>query len=615
MAQPAGRTLSKSTQEKLIRLVQSIQIRQQKNTEFIDKLRNIDRAYALSKIKITDPQTNIVEEVIKVPVVASEVDTVSAELIDVFANQEPLIGVIADRGKEEYAMQFQALLGRDARQQGWARQITLLCSNAARYNIAGIEVDRVWQTDLTVDTDIDTLNPKFNSTYLPVTNLKALDMYNSLFDYRVAPADLARDGEYIGYNELYSRTRLKQLGNILSDKETIYNATDAYNSQLGPSTQYWNIRPDISNIPDVKPEDNASWINWLGILNDSAKVKLMADSYMVTKLYVRIIPSEFDISSSAKPIIVQLRVINNQYLFSYKEIYTPLDILPILFCDLREDGFGYQTQSVGENVDAYQQVATELLDVRLEGSKRALDDRALYDSTYLDTNHVNSRIRTRKIPLKAQARNSGDRPRLSELYYPIPFDASATISALQDMSMILNIKDDVNGTNFARRGEQVPGNRTLGEFNTLKGSSSRRTVPYNLRMEEQVMIPLRMLIKVYTLATTTGIQKVIDHVKERELSINMAELRKVMLDYRLTGGLKQKQSIIDPGVLSSALQLLQNNPILAQNFDQTDVFIRLMAAANIDISQSRIQTNGVEPGNTTTSIPPSTAEPGNQGTA
>ena len=67
-----------------------------------------------------------------------------------------------------------------------------------------------------------------------------------------------------------------------------------------------------------------------------------------------------------------------------------MDMLPIFLCDMREDGFGYQTHSVGENVQPYQEAVTELLDTRLESSKRALDDRALYDSDYIDPHKVKS---------------------------------------------------------------------------------------------------------------------------------------------------------------------------------------------------------------------------------
>ena len=82
---------------------------------------------------------------LKVPIVASEVDTVASELIRTFVDQDNLFGVLSDRGNPEAAMAFQSLLGRDARQQQWGRHIALFCSNAARYNVAAIEADKIWQ--------------------------------------------------------------------------------------------------------------------------------------------------------------------------------------------------------------------------------------------------------------------------------------------------------------------------------------------------------------------------------------------------------------------------------------------------------------------------------------
>lgn len=616
-----GRRLSPETQKKLVDLVIAVQDRQKKNSPFIDKLRSIDEAYGKQFITIenndADCTTNgNTEEVIKVPIVASEVDTIAAELINTFANQDPLFGILSERGKPEYAMQFQALLSRDARQQGWGRQISLFCSNAARYNVAGLEADKIWQRDTNITTSEETLDAGFESILDPVTALKAVDMYNSLFDYRVAPADLAREGEYVGYNELYTRTRLKTLGNTLSEKEAIYNATEVYNSSISGAADYWNIRPDISNIPAVDPIDSESWINWLGIVNDETKLKLVQDSYLVTKLYIRVIPSELGISTSARPMIIKIRVVNNKYLFSYNEVVTPLDLLPIAFCDLREDGFGYQTHSIGENVVPYQDAATELLDTRLEGSKRTLDDRAIYDPYYIDSKHVNSRITTSKIPLKSDLRNSGDRPALNQLYYPIPFESNATVSALSDLSTILQIKDDVNGTNFSRRGEQRPGNRTLGEFDQLNASSNLRTIPYNLRIEEQVMVPIRLLIKVYTLSSSKTVQKVYDSVNERELTINLAELRAAMLEYRVTGGLRPKQLLRDPSMLSTALQFVQNSPELNQEYNVAGIFAELLASVNIDISKHKreVPQNAIQPTNASPGVQPAATDTGGEGT-
>ncbi len=618
MAEKVKRRLSKDTQDKLVELVKSIQERQRKNTEHIDKFRAIDESYAKQKIELDKDPTDCdatTEEVLKVPIVASEVDTVASELTSTFVDQDPLFGVLSDRGNPELAMQFQALLSRDARYQRWGRQLALYCSNAARYNFAGIEIDKIWQRDNNLLNDEATTEATFESIIRPVTALKAIDMYNALYDYRVPPADLAFEGEYVGYNELYTRTRLKTLGNMLTQKDYVYNATKAYNSQMGPDSQYWNIRPDISVITPISPEETQDWLNWAGIVDDETRVKMLADSYLVTKLYVRIIPSEFGISGSATPIIIQLRVVNNTHLFSYKEVITPLDMLPILFCDLREDGFGYQTHSVGENVKPYQDAATTLLDVRLEGSKRALSDRALYYEEYINSLQINNRVVDKKIPVKAKLKNSGELPPLSSLYHSIPFDPSATNAALQDMSTLLSLKDEINGVNFTRRGEQRKGNRTLGEFDQLAAAGSGRSIPYNIRMEEQVMLPMKLLIKSYTLSVNEGIQDVFDTASEQQIQVNMAQLRSAMLEYRITGGARNKQVLRDPNLLSTALQAVQNSQELNMEYSTAGIFADIFASVNIDISKHKRKEplNAGDPTQPNPAVPPTSPDPTNQG--
>ena len=59
---------------------------------------------------------------------------------------------------------------------------------------------------------------------------------------------------------------------------------------MGNINKYWNERPDISNVPPVSIEDTQDWLNWVGIVDDETRIKLQSDSYLITKIYVRIIP-------------------------------------------------------------------------------------------------------------------------------------------------------------------------------------------------------------------------------------------------------------------------------------------------------------------------------------
>jgi len=592
---PAGIRITQAAHDKLITYVEQVLQRQEKFSDWRDKLESIDKAYGKHEVYLDKDAdcsntlgTKVAKTAIKVPLINSEVDSVAAYLTKVFVNRTPLFPVLSDKGNQPAALALQALISKDARQQRWGRQLILFMTLAARYNVAGIEAEDVFQKDMRITNAESVDEVAINPVSMAVTRLKTIDMYNALFDYRVAPADIPIDGEYAGYNALVSKIWLKSYGNMLSVNKQGYNLREAYASSMAGLESYWHQPPDISDVTQITAEDEQNWFNWIGILDDPTP-KLAASSYFFTRLYARIIPSEFGIGSSAHPTIVKLTIINMKHIISYEEVVTPLNVLPILFCDIREDGFKYQTKSSGENVLPYQEVATELLNVRLEGSKRALADRAIFDPLYLKETDVNSSVSAAKIPLKKSLLASGDRPRLSDVYYPIPFEGQGVINAMSDMQTIVKLKDEINGANFAFRGQQTPGNRTLGEFDQLNESSDDKALPYALRVEEQVMVPLKLIIKANILKSSTIEDEVLNPDTGEVVSPDVANLRSTLMDFKLTDGLRPKTAIRDPNVLSSAMQLMQNSEELSAGYNTPGIFEDIMGVLDIDISKHRRQ--------------------------
>lgn len=586
--------ISMASHDKLLRLVKAIQLKQQDFTDFYGKLEAIDQAYSQSKIVLSDTaectgasSTVAYNEAIKVPIVNSEIDSIVAYLADIFVNRSPLFPVISDKATPELALKMQALISKDARQQKWGRQLLLFLANTTRYNIGAIEVDLTEQKDFNLASEGVEGKAQTEATFEPVTKLRALDMYNAIFDWRVAPADISMDGEYAGYNELISRTALKTYTIRLSEEGIAMNIKEALASSMAGIGDTYRNPPDISTTSQLNPEDTEDWYTWLGITNTSDQPKA---SYLKTRLYVRLIPKDFGLYSSkspAHPRIVRLEIINNEHIISYKEIVTPMDMLPVLFSDMREDGFKYQTKSVGEGVLPFQEIATELMHTKLEGSKRALADRAIYDPEYIDTLDVNNPTAAAKIPLKKRLRNGGDNPPISSVYYQIPFESQGVMNAMQDLGMILDVKDQVNGTSSGMRGQHRKGNRTLGEYNDIEGSAKNKGMPYAVRIDEQVMTPLKLCIKFFLLSTDKVEREILDTASGTLLNINILELRKAMLDFKLTDGLRPKAALTDPTALSSALQFTQNSGELNRTYDVADIFAEMLALWDIDISKHK----------------------------
>ena len=588
--------MSMESHKLLLDLVLKIQERHRQNNEFRDKLDAIDENYATQRYEATS-DVDCTETIagIKVPLVGSEIDSITAFLASIFVNKSPIFPVLATKDNWDDALAMQAVIDRDARMQGWGRQLLLFLNRAVRYNVAALE-----GAQTIIRSPVIKENQKPSASDLQVTyeehtfsTLKSIDMYNCLFDPRVPPADIIQRGEYAGYNEIVTRSELKSLGSNLAKKELAYNLDKAYRSKMEDKENSYFYPPDVSDYITTKHNDTTTnWLDWLGILSgeNQKRALLDDDTFFKTILYVRLIPAEFKIGQSKSPEVWKLTVVNNEWIISLQQIITPFNNLPIMFSDLREDGLGWQTKSPGENILPYEDVATELLNTRLNGSRRALADRAIYDPNYLDSNQVNSIVPAAKIPLKQDLRNLGDnmsKP-MNQIYYPIPFEGQGVVNSLTDLNTVMQIKDQVNGQNFTSRGERQRGNRSASEFNSIENTTNEKAMPYAVRLEEQIFMPLKLLIKTYILLSqsVSGAGEVIvDPYTEQDRSIDLSSMRSKMIDFRLTDGLYNKQHYSDPEVLMTIMQVVGTNQQFMQEYDMGKILADVLHIVNIDANK------------------------------
>jgi hypothetical protein len=381
---------------------------------------------------------------------------------------------------------------------------------------------------------------------------------------------------------------------------------------MNEKSAYYFEPPDVSDYVSPSPGNSSketNWLDWLGIVDPDKRKSsaLDADTYFKTTLYVRIIPAEVGLGNYKSPEVWKLIVINNTWVISVQKVITPFDMIPILFSDIREDGLGWQTKSPGEQMIPYEDMATELLNTRLQGSRRALADRAIYDSDYLDQNQVNGRIPDAKIPLKKNLRNLGDRPSFNEVYYPIPFEGQGVINSMTDLNTIMQIKDQVNGQNFTSRGERQKGNRTAREFSSIEATTQSKSLPYAIRLEEQVFSPGKLIIKTFILLNQRAVnekERVIDPYTNEERELDLVSMRSKMLDFKITDGLFPKQSIQDPDLLMTIMQVIGTNKTFDQSYDSAKVLADLLHTVNIDADKYRRKPNDIQ------TAPPAAAQPG-----
>lgn len=500
------------------------------------------------------------------PVVVSQVDSMVAYLADVFLSGSPLFPIVSNPANKEYAEQLETLIDDHATLGGYARQLLLFFRDGVKYNLAALETEwtSIYQYSLLQDL---MKGKKMDKTAKKYTKVKRLDPYNTVWDHNVNPGDVSLEGDYAGYVEIVSATKLKRFLNRLSTEGKAFNVKEAQGSgtfNTPENLSNYHTHPTVSDyVTARKPTDGMNWFTYITGQEDTSSSTIKAGNFEIFRLYARIMPSDFFLfgPESKTPQIWKFVIINNTVVVQAERIISAYDYLPILFGQPLEDGLGYQTQSIAESNIPFQSAATTLFNIRFNSARRAVSDRALYDSTLISSADINAPVPAAKIPVKS---NSLDNTKsIKDAYHQIPFDARGTEAAFQDGMAIVSFGKELSGLNAPQQGQFQRGNKSVQEWNdTMGGSDSRLRLPA-LTLEFQVFMPLKETLKlnIFQYGEST---EVVSQKDGNSLQIDIEQLKTKVLAFRVADGYTPKSKLAGTDAIVQLMQILGQSQQLQQ---------------------------------------------------
>ena len=571
------------SQESIVAYANQVLTEHKKFNDYYNKMEAIDVAYARFQAN-RDPDTGVVSGqgidaatvatgVIDLPstvppVVVSQVDSMVAYLAEVFLSGTPLFPVVSSPENKDYAEQLETLIDNHATLGGYARQLLMFLRDGVKYNICAIETDWTSISQYSLLTDLlSSTQQKLGKDVKKYTKIKRLDMYNTIWDHNVPPGDVSSEGDYAGYIEVLSRTKLKRFLNRLSIEGKAFNvkeATDSQGANASPETlANYRVHPTVSNYIEArKPTDGMNWYSYLTGLKDESSSTVRTGNFEVFTLYARIMPADFSLfgPESRTPQIWKFVIVNNSVLVQAERIISAYDYLPILFGQPLEDGLGYQTQSIAESNIPFQSAATTLFNIRFNAARRAVSDRALYDADLISSADINAPVPAAKIPVKS---NSLDAKKISDAYHQIPFDPRGTEAAFQDGMHIVSFGKELSGLNSPMQGQFQKGNKSVQEWNdTMGGSDSRLRLPA-LTLEFQVFMPLKEILKlnIYQYGENSD---VISQKDGNTKSVDIEKLKTKVLAFKVADGYTPKSKLAGTESIMTLMQILGQSQILQQ---------------------------------------------------
>lgn len=594
-------SVNAEAQKRIIAYAKGVINKQKTATDIRNKMEIIDKAYARYKENPSDEDACsegcgdiFSSDAITAPIVVSQVDALVAYLADIFLSGYPLFPVVSTPSNRKSAEALETLMDDHAILGGYARQLLLMIKDGIKYNLSAIEAD--WSSIEQYSTIADfqaEAGARTDKSPKYFTKLKRLDLYNTIWDMSVSPGDVAAEGDYAGYIEVISKTKLKRLLNKLSNEKKAMNVTEALDSfksmsasSGSSSSENYSDHPEVSKY--VSPKSNHAGVNWElyftgSSANTKAKITNLYDGSYYEKfiLYARILPSDFGIKAPASntPQIWKFTLINMNTVIEATRIISAYDYLPILFGQPLEDGLGYQTQSVAEGAIPFQEGASTLYNIRFAAARRAVSDRALYLADIIKPSDVNSKAAAPKIPVRLPSLTSTS---LDAVYKQIPFDMRGTETTIQDARSIVGFSQELTGINGPQQGQFQKGNKSVQEWNdTIGGSDNRLRLPAML-YEFQVFMPLKQILALNIFQYGEN-AKLVSQKSGEVIDIDIAELRRQVLSFRVADGYSPKSKMASVETLTAGMNMIMNSPALQQSYGAMlpEIFAHLMQLGGV----------------------------------
>lgn len=527
---------------------------------------------------------------ITIPIVMPQVESAVTYQASVFLTGVPLFGVVADPQYEDQALALETAIDNQATRGGWAREFNLFFRDGFKYNISALEVS--WEREVTaaIDTDIkfSTKQGKPKEVIWEGNKVKRWDMYNTFWDTRVTPADMHKEGEFVGNTRLMSRIMLKQFIASLPDAR-VDNIKAAFESGMGAVSFNNNIGSHSSfYIPEINPTTirnfsaatGTNWEAWAGIASNERKIDYK-NLYEVTTIYARILPSDFGIRvpQANTPQIWKFIWVNHQVLIYAERQTNAHGYLPVLMAQPLEDGLGYQTKSLATNVSPIQDITSALSNSSIAARRRAISDRTLYDPSRVSEAHINSTNPSAKIPVRPAAYGKN----VADAVHAFPFrdDQSQFIGQMiQQYSAMANM---ISGQNPVRQGQFVKGNKTQHEFADVMSHANGRDQLTAINYETQVFTPLKEILKINILQYQGGVS-LYSRERQKEVQIDPVELRKAVMEFKVSDGLTPTDKLINADTMQVALQVFGSSPQIAQEYNVGAFFSYMMKTQGAHIS-------------------------------
>lgn len=520
------------------------------------------------------------------PIVAAQVGTASAYLGKTFLSNDTIFPIVSAPEGDAISIQFNALMSKQADEFQWRRNLLLALISGMRYPVMGVEA--TWKVNV-INKPLNRLDPDTATLARgKVTkagfSIRHLDMYNTFWDTSVPPARVSEDGDFAGYVELMTTTLLLRK---LQGMGALEGATEAKIKAIVEAKGQYNYYTPAIRVDTMVDQRSFAEIRFEHMFGKDPNKAKMGDTaqqlHEVTTIYMRMLPYVLGLKATdlkgIDPHTIQVFkfILVGDSVIAHVELRDNMhENLPIFLGQPNEDGLGYQTGSMAEDLASLQNLASSLITGDLQSTRRSLADRMVYDASLVREEDINSADVTKKIPVRNTAYNKG----LDAAVRPIPFEDRMAGTRISMAEKLYSFSQLLTGQNTVNQGQFVKGNKTDSQFELVMNNAGSRQLLMAFLLEDQFFTPIKEALMSDLLQYQEPLD-VLDRKTRQVIKVDPTALRDATYRFEITDGLVDVAKHMSTDVLLTAFQTISANPQLAAGYNVPELFSHLMTLLGV----------------------------------
>ena len=525
-----------------------------KRQRFVDKLQALDRELAgLIKLDLedqkrkrqSDAQQGVQVTDFKLPFVLVQMDEAATALLQILAPDSGMYSAQAPREQQQIAKGFSALMNKHAEQFGHYENVESFITDVLSYNLGGLAIEwrAITGNRLTNASDPTGMNVQIIRDVVRQGNeLRALDMYNFIWDPSVRPHELHDKGEFGCEVRLFSEWQLHRMRENaeIFDLHWLNELKRNRGATQDAQLVYYKRRPDIpAMVGDHEVQGSDASPNWRAIFSGKQDDMPEAGSEIELLFYTGWIqPAKFGLpvaENSRRDAYeiwhVVLAVISNerlQVVFAQRRDNAHAQ-LPFALAQPFRPQFGTNYRSYAEFLIPLNRFSSFQFNMHQRAARKALYGVNFFNELKIPILKTNpQRLEYGWIPVSGDVEDIGR-------HVKQVFDAPSTDNTLRDIDATDNIMQKILPTDMLKQVTDLERATRYQAAATVQGSN-RRLLKIAKIIDSQALTVAREL-QMYNILQYQTEMQVIDP-SGALITVNPSEFRDAQLEFVIADGLR-----------------------------------------------------------------------------